>query len=585
MSYLVIARKWRPVAFEDVVGQEHVSTTLKNAINGGRISHAYIFAGPRGVGKTSTARILARSVNCQNRDASANPCNTCASCTEINLGKSMDVIEIDGASNRGIDEIRNLREGVRYPPVNGTYKVYIIDEFHMITKDAFNALLKTLEEPPPHVMFIFATTEPHKVLPTILSRCQRFDFKRIPTAGIVERLAFIAKEESVQIDEASLYAIAQKCDGAMRDALTLLDQIISFAGTEVKPDDVTHSLGLIDHELFFELTDIIRGSDTRRCFEFVERVLSNGVDMTDFLNNFLGHVRNLLVARAGSTERLIDKHESVRKRYHENREAFTEHHLMMLMSITTDTLQKSKWAAHPRLIFELGLLKMCKLPSSRSVSELLNQIRDLESGTGASGTRQTTTETKASTSASSSAHSSPRNLSAAGIDAVSVQAVSPKPPEQLGAAPTGQTDSPNTLASVGDVRQHWEDLVGRVKKEKHFLGIILEHCAPETFENGTLTLALNGKDMNEFHRDRVTSYRELINREFEKLSGRSIKRVKFTLAAAHQAADGQNAGTATDGAATPADPYQILRELEENEPLIRKMIDMFGLELRGAQLT
>jgi len=249
MSYVVIARRWRPQQFNEIIGQEHVSKTLSNAIANNRIAHSYIFTGPRGVGKTTTARILAKAVNCE-KGPTPHPCNECASCKAITVGNSMDVLEIDGASNRGIDEVRNLRENIRYAPTQGKYRIYIIDEVHMLTKEAFNALLKTLEEPPEHAMFIFATTEIHRVPATILSRCQRFDFRRIPLKTIMEHLRRICDGEKIDIQEEALLQIAKKADGSMRDAQSILDQLISFSGNKIAFEDVAQALGVIHQDLF-----------------------------------------------------------------------------------------------------------------------------------------------------------------------------------------------------------------------------------------------------------------------------------------------------------------------------------------------
>ena len=251
MSYIVFARKWRPQNFDEVIGQEHVTKTLKNAFNSGRIAHAYIFSGPRGIGKTSTARILAKALNCQ-KDISTNPCNKCSTCSEIAKGTNLDVLEIDGASNRGIDEVRQLRENIKFSPTSSRYKIYIIDEVHMLTIEAFNALLKTLEEPPAHVKFIFATTQPHKVPSTILSRCQRFDFRRIPIVQIVQKLKEISKAEHIKIDEKVLVAIAKACEGSLRDAESILDQLTSYGRDTISLKDVSSVLGLIEQDVLFE---------------------------------------------------------------------------------------------------------------------------------------------------------------------------------------------------------------------------------------------------------------------------------------------------------------------------------------------
>jgi len=260
MTYQVTARKWRPQKFEDVVGQEHITATLMNAIKTNRIAHAYIFTGPRGVGKTTTARILAKALNCENPH-DAEPCNECAMCKTINDSQTMDIIEIDGASNRGIDEIRTLRESVKYAPTRGKYKIYIIDEVHMLTKESFNAFLKTLEEPPAHTIFVFATTDIHKVPLTIISRCQRFDFRRIQLDTIKKTLSDIAKAENISIDDKTLTLISKKADGALRDAQSLFNQVISFCGDKIDSETVSKMLNLIDDDLFFTISDAILEKD------------------------------------------------------------------------------------------------------------------------------------------------------------------------------------------------------------------------------------------------------------------------------------------------------------------------------------
>ncbi len=262
MSYVVFALKWRPKNFDEIIGQEQIVTTLKNAIQKNRLAHAYLFAGPRGVGKTSTARILAKTLNCK-AGPTLNPCQKCSSCIEISQGRSLDVIEIDGASNRGIDEIRTLRENVKFAPSGGKFKIYIIDEVHMLTTEAFNALLKTLEEPPEFVKFIFATTQPHKVIPTILSRCQRMDFRFIPVMEIIAQLERIVKAEKIDVDKEVLFAIARSSEGSLRDAESVLDQLTSFSKEKISLKDVISVLGLVEQDALFEITDKIIQKDAK----------------------------------------------------------------------------------------------------------------------------------------------------------------------------------------------------------------------------------------------------------------------------------------------------------------------------------
>jgi DNA polymerase-3 subunit gamma/tau len=294
MSYLVLARKWRPQRFEDVVGQRHVSVTLTNSIRTGRLSHAYLFAGPRGVGKTSMARILAKALDCEKGPA-PEPCNECATCRAITEGHCLDVLEIDGASNRGIDDVRQLRESVKYAPASARAKVYIIDEVHMLTADAFNALLKTLEEPPRHVYFVLATTEPLRVPPTILSRCQRHDFGRLTGDELVANLRRIVAAEGIQIDEDALRLIARKSEGSVRDTLTLLDQVSATGSGPFRAADVQEILGLSGTALYFELSDAVVAGDGRRALLTLEQAYQQGLNLQELADELVHHFRDLLV--------------------------------------------------------------------------------------------------------------------------------------------------------------------------------------------------------------------------------------------------------------------------------------------------
>jgi len=295
MSYQVFARKWRPQLFEEVIGQEHITETLKNALVSDRLAHAYLFSGTRVVGKTSVARIFAKALNCRDRQE-GNPCNKCTVCIEITNGSSVDVQEIDGASNRGIDEIRNLRENIRYLPSSGTYRIYIIDEVHMLTLPAFNALLKTLEEPPEHVKFMFATTEAHKVPVTILSRCQRFDFKRIPIVKIQEQIKKIVQKEGITISDASIAIISKEAEGSMRDAESLLDQVVSSTGPNVKDEQIMEVLGIIERDLIYKTSRAIIDGDSKLCLDIIDEIYSYGYEIKEFYKAIMVQFRNLIVS-------------------------------------------------------------------------------------------------------------------------------------------------------------------------------------------------------------------------------------------------------------------------------------------------
>ncbi len=360
MSYTVFALKWRPKVFSDIVGQDHVVNTLKNAIAKNRLAHAYLFAGPRGVGKTSAARILARALNCAN-GPTAEPCGTCPACSQIAKGSSLDVIEIDGASNRGIDEIRTLRENVKFAPAQGKYKVYIIDEVHQITTDGFNALLKTLEEPPDFVKFIFATTHPHKVPPTILSRCQRLDFRRITTNEIIAQLAKIVAAEGVSVDKDVLVAIARASDGGLRDAESILDQLVAFAKDSVSLDDVVSMLGLVEQSALFNLTERIIARDAKGALEVLNVVCDEGKDLSIVLSNLLEHFRNLMVAKVAKADaQLIDLPQDICERLLQQAQSLPMEEIFNAFNILLAGQDMAKRFDSMRIPIEISLVRLAQ---------------------------------------------------------------------------------------------------------------------------------------------------------------------------------------------------------------------------------
>ncbi|HNS73841.1 MAG TPA: DNA polymerase III subunit gamma/tau [bacterium] len=485
MSYLVLARKYRPMFFADVLGQQHVTHTLQNAIQQSRIANAYLFSGPRGIGKTTVARLLAKALNCD-QGPTISPCNTCTSCIEINESRSLDVFEIDGASNRGIDEVRNLREGLRYAPHPGKYRIYIIDEVHMLTNEAFNALLKTLEEPPARVLFIFATTESHKVPATILSRCQRFDFKRMSHQAIVEQLQTLCRQEEIAIDAESLRIIALKADGSMRDSQSILDQIIAFAGKNIQARDVASLLGIIDQELFFRVTDLVHAGDVDGAIKLADHLFTEGFDFDEFLIGLAEHLRNFMVVKSGSDPRLIDGSEEHIARYQEQKELFSIEDLLRLIKVAADAENLVRRSSNARLHFEVALVKMVRMSSSVQLSTLMEQLGEVK---------------KKSNSAP---------LSSASTSGYKPSPVAPTPslhtprPQDApdGAAPSGLPPSPADPASpakeeveakppepaLAMVEARWQSVLDAVRAQKVALGSFLQEGWPTKVGGGQLEI-------------------------------------------------------------------------------------------------
>ncbi|MEI6831867.1 MAG: DNA polymerase III subunit gamma/tau [Candidatus Omnitrophota bacterium] len=358
MAYTVFALKWRPQDFQSIVGQNHIVNTLKNAIQKNRLAHAYLFAGPRGVGKTSTARILAKALNCKD-GPTVQPCQICSSCLEINQGRAFDVIEIDGASNRGIDEIRALRENVKFLPTHGKYKIYIIDEVHQITPDGFNALLKTLEEPPEFVKFIFATTHPQKVMSTILSRCQRMDFRRITVIEIITQLEKIAREEKIEVDKEVLAAIAKSSDGSLRDAESVLDQLVSFSKGKVSLKDAISVLGMVEQDVLFALTDKIIYKDPQGALELFNEIIDDGKDPGVFLANFIEHFRNLMVAKVSKADvKLVDLPQEICDRLFKQSQLLTLEDIFIAFNVLVSTQEMTKRLDSQRIPLEISLVRL-----------------------------------------------------------------------------------------------------------------------------------------------------------------------------------------------------------------------------------
>ena len=360
-DYIVSARKYRPDSFEALIGQDNIARTLKNSIQRGQLAHAYLFCGPRGVGKTSTARIFAKTINCSHPGQDMEPCGECESCLAFQEGRSYNIHELDAAANNSVDDIRTLLEQVQIPPQVGRYSVYIIDEVHMLSSQAFNAFLKTLEEPPAHAVFILCTTEKHKILPTILSRCQTYDFNRITIPDISRNIKAIASAEGVKIDDKSVHVIAQKADGAMRDALTLFDQSVAFCGADIKYEDVIRNLGVLDYEYSFRLVDAFLAGDYATALVLFDEILNKGFNALHFIGALSEHLRDLLVARTGGLEALLDQPESLKEQYRSQAGRCSVKFLYDALGIASDCEAGYKASSNQRLHIEYALMKMAFL--------------------------------------------------------------------------------------------------------------------------------------------------------------------------------------------------------------------------------
>jgi DNA polymerase-3 subunit gamma/tau len=471
MSYQVLARKWRPQVFDDVVGQGHITRTLQNAILSGRLAHAFLFSGPRGVGKTTTARILAKALNCS-QGPTPTPCGKCDSCLETAAGTSVDVVEIDGASNRGIEHIRELREAVKYAPVGGKYKVYVIDEVHMLTNEAFNALLKTLEEPPPHVIFIFATTEPQKIPATIHSRCQRYGFKRVSLHEIIGRLRTIADAEGIKISDWSLSMIARASEGSMRDSQSLLDQAVSYSGMEINDGDLQATLGTVPQERLLQFAASLLARDAGYLLKQVDALMEQGQDMRQFLSGMVEHLRNLMIVKIASEPgQIMELSTADIEAIRQQADKAEANQLLMLFDSLSKTLDDMRWSPHQRFTLEIGLIKACSLAPLQPLAEVLGRMKELEARL-ASGKQPSATPAGASTRSPQKAREMPQSY------------VHPVRPSAVSSSPLA--------AQGGEQGDVWGVIMKALKSKKPGLASFLEHSSLLEDTNTILVLGVEG---------------------------------------------------------------------------------------------
>lgn len=623
-NYRALTRTYRPVSFDDIVSQEHVSSTLKNAIKQNRLAHAYMFCGPRGVGKTSMARVLARTVNQIDQEVDGE-----------SLNKTLNVVEIDAASNNSVDDIRDLRERVRIPPQNGRYKVYIIDEVHMLSKQAFNALLKTLEEPPDHIIFIFATTEPHKVLPTILSRVQRFDFKRIGIEDIVERLKRVCRDEDISIDEESLHVIAKKADGALRDALGLLDQAIAFCGNDIQHEELLRALNVVSTERMFDFMEAVQQQDASRGLELINDLLHEGYDIQEYLVGLTEHIRNLYVAGKSKKMHLVEASADTKRRYKEVSEVFAEDDLMRMLHLVSEAQYKIKEAQQPKIQFEITLLKLIHMERSQNLNTLISELQHLkkklgnrpkadvisttsEGGTNGqdvatNGTADTPgkepqsadedslpdpePDTEISTNQNPEEPSSdpdpePASSPATGPPTKPVEAESstadrsdrkdnfdqifddvslgkqmtsdeaPVPPSAETATPAAPKRAPKDV-TLDEINEHWDGFIEHLRQEvPQMLYFQMQRVEPISLQNGTLLLRCNDDFAKKIVEENSRQLGKILEGQIDAFLNIDCQVQKDK-----------------DNTQKSESPYERFKKLQERDPTIKTLVELFGAEL------
>jgi DNA polymerase III subunit gamma/tau len=603
MSYQVIARKWRPQTFADVVGQQHVTRTLSNAIQSGRVAHAYIFSGARGVGKTTTARILAKALNCVKGPA-AEPCNTCDSCREIGLGNSLDVIEIDAASNRGIDQIRELREMVRYAPAGGRYKVVILDEAHMLTPEASNALLKTLEEPPDKVIFVMATTEPENLAETIRSRSQHFHFRALSFAEIVDALEQICAKENLTAEPGALGVMARAAEGSLRDALSLLEQARAYCGTNITDLQVRELLGVVPEEILDELTGAIEARSAERVLTLVHRLLAEGQNLQHFCREAIGHFRNLLVARVcGADSALVAAPADQRPRLKQTAESFNEEDLTRYFQILLHTDDDLRRKPDARLHLEMGLLRLVNAARLAPLEEILAELEGGASERPASSASQSRPPARSNAPAAFAATASPgftQGVPQASTNVRMQTTAAPRP--EIIAPPTAPpimrsvvkdeanivlerasgSPVPNAPPSViartaeagaGLETAQVESIKAAILGQEKFLGELVEHASRWEMSGGEVRLFFptESRALAEMlqARDPMERLRNITSR----ILGQTV-RVCVKL----EAVPGLGAATRSSSGS------RELRAKFEQDPIVRAMLERFGGQISDVKL-
>jgi len=523
MSYKVLSLKYRPQNFLEVVGQEHVTQTLVNAFKKDRVGQGYIFTGPRGVGKTTTARILAKGLNCKD-SKNGNPCNKCTICDEITEYRNLDVLEIDGASNRGIEEIRNLRELIKFTPMNSLYKIFIIDEVHMLTNQAFNALLRTLEEPPPHGKFIMCTTEIHKVPDTIISRCQRFDFNRISINHIKESINSILLKEKIESDVESVEAIASKSEGSMRDALSILDQVIAFSESKINFKDVENILGLVSSEIYFRLTDSIKDKNAELLLETLTEIRKGGIPVDDVVKGLNVHIRNLMYASLNDGVNILDISDDLKNEYIESSKLWDVRDLLRITEVINDLEVKISRSNQPYIMFEITALKLLEMDQTVFIEDLLNQSpattdfgeKKNKVNNNNDTTREVDKKIKVDTSKSDVLDNSDEINKIDKNREVDTN-ISDELENNADSLKSKNNEEDVTILDIDFIKSEWLNIVTMVTNIRTSIGIVMEHSMPIKIEKNILKVGVYNQP--KFSLDLINKNKQVI----EEITSKQLK--------------------------------------------------------------
>ena len=569
-DYIVSARKYRPDSFESLIGQDTIARTLSNSIKRGQLAHAYLFCGPRGVGKTTTARIFAKMINCSNPGKDMEPCGQCESCVSFQEGRSYCIHELDAASNNSVEDIKTLMEQVQVPPQVGRYSVYIIDEVHMLSQSAFNAFLKTLEEPPAHAIFILATTEKHKILPTILSRCQTYDFNRISIPDMVRNLQGIAAKEGVKIDDKSLHVIASKADGAMRDALTIFDQTVAFCGKDVKYEDVIRNLNVLDYEFCFSLVDNFLAGDYASAFLTFDKILSKGFNALHFVGSLSTHLRNLVVARTGGLEPLLELPDSLKKDYAAQAAKCSNQFLFEALGITTACETGYKAAVNPRLHIEFALMKLSYLmgkPADKPVVAPVTTATSVASGANVPSVTKKMADVPSGTSAPSAekpAEEKPVRRRAKTGSSLSMDALMNEKQEE--AAPQ-EVQQEVKLPDDETLKAKWKELAGQYGAKPRLASMLQSGKVDVKEEDGVklVEFFVTNDSQKQWIEDKML--RELENKLRELVTCPKVNVLVSVI-------------PIEEGEKKPYMPEEKAKDLMEKEPSVREFVAAMGLDTK-----